>query len=64
MNIVHYILASLRSHGTTARTQSRYAIPYVDWFHWVSSPHYFGEILIYASIALLLLHAPEAWQWL
>jgi 3-oxo-5-alpha-steroid 4-dehydrogenase 3 len=41
----HVILAELRAKDAEA-----YGIPYGDWFEYVSSPHYFAEILIYISI--------------
>jgi 3-oxo-5-alpha-steroid 4-dehydrogenase 3 len=44
----HVILAMLRPPSNTARTRV-YKIPYGDWFEYVSSPHYFAEILIYLS---------------
>lgn len=30
---------------------SKYVIPYGDWFFYVSSPHYFAEILFYVAIS-------------
>ncbi|KAL0032499.1 hypothetical protein WJX77_004147 [Trebouxia sp. C0004] len=51
----HCILASLRH--TTAQTVIKerdfYQVPQGGPFHWVSCPHYLGEIVIYAGLALL-----------
>lgn len=42
----HAILGSLREH----RRSDEYVIPRGDWFEYVSCPHYFAEIVIYAGI--------------
>ncbi|XP_078381124.1 polyprenal reductase-like [Oculina patagonica] len=48
----HNILAKLR-HSANEQTIKVYRIPYGDWFHYVSSPHYLAEILIYFSFFLI-----------
>ncbi|CAJ0911790.1 1963_t:CDS:2, partial [Entrophospora sp. SA101] len=48
-NILHRILASLRSN----QNHSTYSVPKGDWFNYISSPHYFAEILIYVSFVIL-----------
>ncbi|KAI9591290.1 3-oxo-5-alpha-steroid 4-dehydrogenase, partial [Syncephalis fuscata] len=55
----HSILAQLRS-TSSASNSSSYSIPYGDWFHWVSSPHYFAELLIYVALSAIL-HFPLVW---
>ncbi|KAJ3680077.1 hypothetical protein LUZ60_016355 [Juncus effusus] len=42
----HAILGSLREN----KGADEYVIPYGDWFKYVSCPHYFAEIVIYAGI--------------
>ena len=53
----HRILALLRTrprtHDKTA-TSTLYAIPKGDWFQLTSSPHYLAEVLVYASLCLLM----------
>lgn len=44
----HVILASLRKD-----TDSGYTIPRGDWFEWIVTPHYFADILVYASLCIL-----------
>jgi 3-oxo-5-alpha-steroid 4-dehydrogenase 3 len=53
----HCILAKLRDQPKHAHT---YHIPFGDWFEYVSSPHYFAELLIYTSLALIL-GLPQVW---
>ncbi|KAI8381011.1 3-oxo-5-alpha-steroid 4-dehydrogenase-domain-containing protein [Radiomyces spectabilis] len=45
----HAILASLR----TKKTNTTYSIPRGDWFERIVTPHYFCDILIYASLCIL-----------
>lgn len=42
----HEILGSLRERNKLVE----YAIPYGDWFEYVSSPHYLAEIVIYLGL--------------
>ncbi|KAF3340377.1 polyprenol reductase 1 isoform X1 [Carex littledalei] len=42
----HSILGSLREN----KGAEEYIVPYGDWFSYVSCPHYFAEIVIYAGI--------------
>lgn len=44
--LCHAILGSLRED----RRADEYVIPHGDWFEYVSCPHYFAEIVIYAGI--------------
>ena len=48
----HKILAQIRAKSDCS--DNGYAIPFGDWFKYTSSPHYFSEMLIYASICLSL----------
>lgn len=48
----HKILAGLRKGG--AKSLEQYSIPSGRWFSYVSCPHYFAEILIYAAFAIML----------
>ncbi|RIA87425.1 hypothetical protein C1645_878044 [Glomus cerebriforme] len=58
-NVLHRHLASLRSSisisasTSTSTTTSIYLIPKEDWFKFISSAHYFAEILIYLSFIIL-----------
>ncbi|CAG8496727.1 17578_t:CDS:2 [Acaulospora morrowiae] len=54
-HVVHKILASLRPKYYNVSSQSRpiYVIPKGDWFDYISSAHYFAEILIYISFVVL-----------
>ncbi|CAM8966578.1 unnamed protein product [Rhodiola kirilowii] len=45
----HAILGSLRRHKTD---RDKHVIPRGDWFDYVSSPHYFAEMVIYAGIVI------------
>lgn len=46
----HRILASLRSNKVQNKEDGHvYKIPYGDWFEYVSSAHYFAEIVMYSS---------------
>ncbi|KAG9469765.1 polyprenol reductase [Eleutherodactylus coqui] len=57
----HVILANLRKDKTGKVVTMSHVMPSGDWFEQVSCPHYFAELLIYISIALLfgLTH----WTW-
>lgn len=55
----HAILANLRGVGedsmsSSTKTTKHYAIPIGGWFEYVSCPHYFSEIMIYITFAMLL----------
>jgi len=50
-HVCHKILSNLRND---AKSSQRYGIPYGDWFEWVSSPHYFAEILIYITFLIVV----------
>lgn len=58
-HVLHRRLASLRSSPPTQSTTSKntkssiYLIPKGDWFEYISSAHYFAEILIYFSLVIL-----------
>ncbi|RKP05234.1 3-oxo-5-alpha-steroid 4-dehydrogenase, partial [Thamnocephalis sphaerospora] len=52
----HRILAQLRP----AATDTAYRVPHGDWFHHMSSPHYFAELLIYTALAIVL-RMPPVW---
>ncbi|XP_031574504.1 polyprenol reductase-like [Actinia tenebrosa] len=58
----HVILAQLRSSSSN-KTRRVYRIPNGDWFEYVSSPHYFAEILIYFSLVVLE-RGQNAYLWL
>ncbi|CAM9003875.1 unnamed protein product [Rhodiola kirilowii] len=45
----HAILGSLRRHKSD---QDKHVIPRSDWFDYVSSPHYFAEMVIYAGLII------------
>ena len=45
------ILAGLRSNN---RSSNKYSIPEGDWFDLVSCPHYLAEVIMYASLSLIL----------
>ncbi|RUP22000.1 3-oxo-5-alpha-steroid 4-dehydrogenase-domain-containing protein [Jimgerdemannia flammicorona] len=51
----HSILASLRSAPATpgAPIEARYSIPRGDWFEYVTTPHYFCDVLVYFSFCVL-----------
>lgn len=49
----HVILANLRKNSNNTTPTKAYKIPYGDWFEYVSSPHYFAEILIYMSFVMV-----------
>lgn len=49
----HMILASLRSKkGLNKEDTHAYKIPYGDWFEYVSSAHYFAEIVMYFAFVV------------
>ena len=50
----HKILADVRTGSIDTSNKKQYAIPYGDWFEYVSSPHYLAEILIYIALCLCL----------
>eukprot|EP01126_Amoeba_proteus_P054674 TRINITY_DN673_c0_g1_i2.p1 TRINITY_DN673_c0_g1~~TRINITY_DN673_c0_g1_i2.p1 ORF type:complete len:128 (-),score=17.11 TRINITY_DN673_c0_g1_i2:114-497(-) len=54
----HQILAKLRHDG---KNHNSYPTPHGDWFRHVSCPHYFSEILIYFSFALLNYQFITSW---
>ncbi|XP_071787043.1 polyprenal reductase-like [Asterias amurensis] len=49
-HVAHKIFAGLR----TGHKDRSHRIPHGDWFELVSSPHYLAEILIYASLIIVL----------
>lgn len=49
----HKILAQLRKGGARSSLE-QYSIPSGRWFSYVSCPHYFAEVLIYAAFAIML----------
>ena len=54
-HVHHKILAGLRKGDTRSYLeQYMYSIPLGRWFSYVSCPHYFAEILIYASFVIML----------
>jgi 3-oxo-5-alpha-steroid 4-dehydrogenase 3 / polyprenol reductase len=52
-HVLHRHLASLRPSTPTSSTTFIYLIPKGDWFEFISSAHYFAEILIYVSFVIL-----------
>ena len=46
----HKIFAELKHRSHV----NHHSIPHGNWFHYVSCPHYFSEILIYLSLATIL----------
>ena len=48
----HVLLANLRSRTEKTETKS-YSIPVGGWFEYISCPHYFSEIMIYVTFAIL-----------
>ncbi|KNC74304.1 hypothetical protein SARC_13144, partial [Sphaeroforma arctica JP610] len=62
----HAILFKLRMQGERktddSKPVSRYNVPHGDWFTYVSSPHYFAEILIYTSIYVATGLANYTWM--
>ncbi len=58
----HYILGQLRKGG---KNKSQYTIPTGDWFEFVSSPHFFTEMLIYLALTLCqAVNNPKTPMWL
>ena len=49
----HKILAELRQPTRSVPRSNNYKIPYGDFFEYVSSPHYFAEILIYMAFNIV-----------
>ena len=57
-NRCHRILADLRKTPRSERSSNgsaSYSVPYGDWFTYVSSPHYFAEILLYLGVSCVTL---------
>ena len=50
----HALLANLRKHQSNTGITQSYSLPTSGWFHYVTCPHYFAEIIIYISFALML----------
>ncbi|XP_027532204.1 polyprenol reductase isoform X1 [Neopelma chrysocephalum] len=48
------ILAKLRKNKSGKVVRLGYDVPFGDWFESVSCPHYFAELLIYVSMAIML----------
>ncbi|NXJ62919.1 PORED reductase, partial [Rostratula benghalensis] len=48
------ILANLRKSKSGKVVNLSHSLPFGDWFERVSCPHYFAELLIYASMAVTL----------
>ncbi|XP_068134676.1 polyprenol reductase [Hyperolius riggenbachi] len=57
------ILASLRKNKSGKVVSLTHAVPRGDWFEMVSCPHYFAELLIYISVAMMFGFAHTTW-WL
>ncbi|KAE8629591.1 hypothetical protein XENTR_v10000537 [Xenopus tropicalis] len=49
----HCILAGLRKSASGNVINLNHSVPCGDWFERVSCPHYFAELLIYVSIAVV-----------
>nr|XP_028598990.1 polyprenol reductase isoform X2 [Podarcis muralis] len=49
----HVILANLRKNKSGKVLNLDHSIPFGDWFEFVSCPHYFAELLIYLSMAVM-----------
>ena len=52
--IHHKIFAKLKKQLILSGSKSVHSIPHGDWFHYVSCPHYLAEILMYASLSIIL----------
>ena len=52
----HVILGKLTTYNHTG--SKVYKIPHGDWFEYISSPHYFAEIIIYFAL-FILMHGPS-----
>jgi len=52
--IAHKIFAQLKKELRLSGSKSAHSVPYGDWFYYVSCPHYLAEILMYASLAIIL----------
>ncbi len=50
----HVILANLRVGGPMPTKTTQYSIPTGGWFEHASCPHYFSEIMIYITFAMLM----------
>jgi len=60
----HRILANLRDHGVRRNLSVHsYSLPQGDWFEYVSSPHYFAEVLIYASLLVIFVTTDWRTNW-
>ncbi|XP_067993808.1 polyprenol reductase [Melanerpes formicivorus] len=56
------ILAKLRKSKSGDVVSLSHSVPFGDWFERVSCPHYFAELLIYVSLAIVLgLHNVTWW---
>ena len=49
----HVLLANLRKKIKKSESKS-YSIPVGGWFEYISCPHYFSEIMIYVTFAILM----------
>ncbi|KAG8454415.1 hypothetical protein GDO86_000874 [Hymenochirus boettgeri] len=59
----HSILADLRKNSSGEVAHLNHAVPSGHWFEKVSCPHYFAELLIYTSIAIVFGFSSITW-WL
>uniref|UniRef100_A0A8C0H1T0 Polyprenal reductase n=1 Tax=Chelonoidis abingdonii TaxID=106734 RepID=A0A8C0H1T0_CHEAB len=59
----HVILANLRKSKSGKVVSLNHSIPFGDWFERVSCPHYFAELLIYVSMAIIFGFQNLTW-WL
>ncbi|KAM4810575.1 polyprenal reductase [Rhinophrynus dorsalis] len=59
----HVILANLRKDKSGEIINMSHVVPCGDWFEKVSCPHYFAELLIYISIAVIFGLVNTTW-WL
>ena len=52
--IHHKIFAQLKKQLAVCGSKEAHSIPYGDWFYYISCPHYFAEILMYACLSVIL----------
>ena len=52
------VLRNLRKPG-----ESGYKIPHGGFYRWLSSPNYFGEIVLWVGVAIIALPILQGWQW-